>query len=384
MARLRHILDRRFRASREWDLADIAELPENLRASLRETAGYNDGAAALLPRPGNRLSAKIVSSRAAQLLRTLSVEGFLPGDIRSRGEQANRDIARLVLDEALEIEDRDRFSSGPRAHAALFCRTASPPPTGRLADLSLRAIRYGQALEITDVPSLARRLYTFGTIPRGPRWELLIGGADGIALLGLHREGRTRQNLARSYQASTHPNWLSWAMEAEHGRQRPELPYKLYVSPRPEALARCFPILAGVLSERHVWSFKVGRGVPGLLRSDKFVAYFEDLVHLRKVAEILADALKGCPAQGVPFTAPASEDGLLSWGVDPPSAGRPGARESWRYRLTNQLASGIVSAQSAATHVEPWEFALDRLSLDCVDPFTWTPVGSGRPQRLDA
>ena len=99
----------------------------------------------------------------------------------------------------------------------------------------------------------------------------------------------------------------------------------------------------------------------------------------------MAHTLALCEAHGVPFTAGLDDSGLLSWGVDPPSAGRrPGPRESWRYRLTNQLASGIVSAQSAATHVEPWEFALDRLSLDCVDPSTWTPVGSGRPQRLDA
>ena len=293
MARLRHILDRRFRSNPKWDLVELDRLPESLRGSRHETASNDSGAAAIVPRPRGTGTAKIVSGKAAQLLRILIAGDRLPDDIRSRGEKANRDIARLVLDEALEIEDRDGFVSGPHAHAALFCKTTPVPAAGRLAQLSLRAIRYGQALKLTDVPLLARRLYGFGAVPRGPRWELLIGGADAIALLGIHPEGRTRQNLARNYQASTHPNWLSWSMETEHEQQRPELPYKLYVSPRPEALARCFPILAGVLSEGRVWSFKIGRGVPGLLRPDKFVAYFEDLDHLRNVAEVLAGASRG-------------------------------------------------------------------------------------------
>jgi hypothetical protein len=247
--------------------------------------------------------------------------------------------------------------------------------------MSFRAVRYGQALKMTDAALLARRLYGFGAVPRGPRWDLLIGGADAIGLLGINPEGRVRQLLAGNYQASTHPNWLSWSLHPEHEHRRPDLPCKLYVSPRPEALARCFPILAGVLSENRVGSFKVARGVAGLLRPDKFVAYFEGLDHLRHVAAALSAALEPCPAQGVPFTAEISADGLLSWAIDPPSGERrPGSslRESWRYRVTSQLAGALVGAQSVAIGVDPFEYALDRIGMEGVDPRTWAPAGTVR------
>jgi hypothetical protein len=250
-----------------------------------------------------------------------------------------------------------------------------------LAELSMQAVQYGQAMMMADARLLARRLYGFGSIPRGPRWDQLMGAGDeAMGLLGLAREGPTRRCLARDYEASTHQGWLSWSRKPEHPEPRPELPYKLYISPRPEALAECFPILAKTLAENRTWSFKVGRGVPGLLRPDKIVAYFADLDHLQSVAAALADALAGCPAQGVPFTAQASAGGLLSWGMDPPPrrlASGSLARESWRYWVTNRLADAIVHAQSLNNDAEPWMFALDQLGLD----WAWTHKTGYHPTR---
>jgi hypothetical protein len=121
-----------------------------------------------------------------------------------------------------------------------------------------------------------------------------------------------------------------------------------------------------------------------LLRPDKFVVYFSAFESLRTTAERILTGLRGCPAQGVPFSAEITDDGLLSWGFDPPPDKGALAwreRESWRLWITNRLASALVAARkSATTGIEPWQFALDRLRLDQVDTATWAPTGSfGRP-----
>jgi hypothetical protein len=377
---LRHILGHRFRANPAFELVARDQLPEPYRADLVDgTPGV-----ALIPRLGGPVTVKILNARAAALVRGLEAAGGLPDDVVKRGgPAANEAVARLVLDAALEIADGDRLISGPAAHGAVFDRGARVPAAGRLATLSTRAIRYGQCLMIYDVELLSRRLYSFGTIPRRAGWERVIDAADDvIGPLGLSRDGRARQILSENYQSSTLPNWLSWSLDHGPSELRPDLRYKLYISPRPEALIGCFPAIAAVLADLRVRSFKLGRGVPGLLRPDKLVAYFETLKHLRRVAGALASRLAKCPSQGVPFSAELSADGLLSWGVDPPPNERPsgaGPQESWRYWVSNRLASGLVHAQAAAgTGVEPWEYALDRLSLEGVDPLTWLPDDMGR------
>lgn len=310
----------------------------------------------------------------------LGVAGRLPDEVRQGGAAANETVARLVLDGALEIDQGGVFVSGPAAHGAVFSPSDRGPAAGRLAELSLSAIRYGQALAINEVAVLSRRLYLFGAIPRGPRWDRLVGAADEVTdLLGLGPGGSARGALAGDYQAMTHQSWLSWSRIPAGTKDAPQLPYKLYLSPRPEATGQAFRAAAPVLAEHGVWSFKVGRGVLGLLRPDKIVVYLEGRDQLDGLAAALATTLAGCVAQGVPFTAEASGDGLLSWGMDPPASERGRARQprdSWRSWVTTRVADALVRAQSVATGIEPWEFALDRLGLDGVDTATWSPAAA--------
>lgn len=101
---------------------------------------------------------------------------------------------------------------------------------------------------------------------------------------------------------------------------------------------------------------------------------------MQATAARIRAALDGCPAQGVPFTAPLGDDGLLSWGMDPPAAAQSHAwaeRESWRLWVTNRLATAILAASVAPTVAgapTPWAYAMTRIRLDRVDPVTWTPA----------
>jgi hypothetical protein len=381
VAALRHLLGRRFKANPAFEVLGPDQLPESV-PGLAGGSGGNATGAALVPRSGGAGTATLLNAEPSDLLRRLQEVGRLPRDVESDGGvMANEAIARLVLDGALAIEDGEQLISGPAAHRAVFKRDDQPRASGRIAAMSLRAVRYAQELMIADVPVLAHRLYGFGAIPRHARWDLLLDSADDVVgLLGLSRGGHAHRLLCGDYEAATDPHWLSWARLGEQSRQPAPL-YKLYISPRPEALVDAFPAVVAVLASTEVRSFKVGRGVLGLLRPDKLVAYFADVHHLQHVARALARVLDGCPPHGVPFTTDTGADGLLSWGIDPPPReSLAGAlhRESWRYWVTNRLAANVIRAQREAGTVEPWEFALDRLSLEGIDTTTWMAADTRR------
>jgi hypothetical protein len=118
-------------------------------------------------------------------------------------------------------------------------------------------------------------------------------------------------------------------------------------------------------------AFKVARRPDGLLRPDKLVAYFASLDGLRRAAARLEPAVRGLRAQGVPFTAAVTEDGLLSWGADPPDRGLG----SWRAWLCGRLAEHLVDASRAGVR-DPAAEAARRVAADGVDPATWAPVGA--------
>jgi hypothetical protein len=214
----------------------------------------------------------------------------------------------------------------------------------RISQLSSRALSLAAALPTTETARIARWLYQYGSLPREPTVELDFGsGDDPMAVLGLTLGGVARRKLEVTYEATTYPGWLSFALTPTPVLIQAAC--KLYVSPRPEALATAFPIIAETFVEMEVRSFKVGRGIEGLLRPDKIIAYFDNRSDLDAVVNTLCERLNGCPAQGVPFTAEVGLDGLLSWGIDPP----PSAEAlSWRSWITKRLANEIVKVRPSA------------------------------------
>jgi hypothetical protein len=157
----------------------------------------------------------------------------------------------------------------------------------------------------------------------------------------------------------------------------PTVVHKLYVSPGLDALPEVFETVVESLTELSVAEFKIGRSLEGVLRADKLVAYFSSFEALARAAARLRSRLAGCPAQGVPFTAPIDEAGLLSWGLDPPARRGEAAwtgRESWRLWVTRRLGAALVAAtQDERPEIEAWRFALDRVRFEGFDTRSWTP-----------
>lgn len=239
---------------------------------------------------------------------------------------------------------------------------------GRIEHLSLAALRMA-ASGLSEEPGIvAQWLYHFGTVPRGPAIDRDFGPDDDpMAVLGMTVGGDARRPLESNYEATSFSGWYSFARSP--ARLQITAACKLYVSPRPEALADAFPRIVDELVRSEVRSFKVGRGVEGLLRPDKIIAYFEDRAHMDAVTGALDRALWGCPAQGVPFTTEAAGDGLLSSGVDPPSEN---AVTSWRSWVTKRLATSLTVRRATPTE-DPIAGALSDIRLAGVDPERWLP-----------
>lgn len=372
------------RANPGYQLVRFEQLSPAQRESLAPLQQDPDLVGLLLPRGGYTLAAKAVGRDTAQLFTTLQQPGPLPASLCSSfGERSNQALAELVLDQVLELACEGGFVAGARAYNRVFARAGPPQPQNALSELALAALKYGQALALTDPMQLSLRLYCFNRAPITALWRRRLDAPGAMAgYLGLRAGGPHVRTLASTWRASGPQTgadaWLSWYLpEAVAARQERPLCYKLYISPHSAALRENFGTILEVLAAHRVPSFKVGNDAQGLLRPDKLVAYFADFAQLSATAEQLREALEAVPAQGVPFSAALSADGMLSWGIDPPpeQAALPWqGQESWRLWVTNRLATSLVAAQAEGpTEVEPWQFALSRLRLEGVDTDSWAP-----------
>jgi hypothetical protein len=240
--------------------------------------------------------------------------------------------------------------------------------SGRIERLSLAALRMAASARSHDVATVAQWLYHFGTVPRGPAIDRDFGPDDDpLAVLGMTMGAATRRALEAAFEATSLVGWYSFARTGAAVQMAPSC--KLYVSPRPEALADAFPRIVREFVRSDLRSFKIGRGIEGLLRPDKIVAYFDDAAQMAVVASALEQTLRGCPAQGAPFTSDIGGDGLLSLGVDPP----PGQQAaSWRSWVTRQLAESLVSHSALATATRVTAVLEDMHSRG-VDSHRWLP-----------
>jgi len=320
-----------------------------------------------------------------------------------------------VADGVLEIE---RGPAGFVSGAAAMSLFAAPAAAGgRLAELSLAALRHGQELARTlrepEPLHLSLRLYGYNRLPMTPRWRRALLDATAVRRhLGIAAGGRWLPLLERHWRelpAGADEPWLRWrpgpasvpspAVPAAVSRDAPT--YKLYVSPVPGELPEAFGAVLDGLAAVGAPGFKVGAGAGGLLRPDKIVAYFETFEHLAAAAGALTERLAGVAPHGVPFTSEIAGGGQLSWGVDPPAAAGfwplgGDSRMSWRLWLTNRLARALIAAvaapaaapplpgaaaaalagAAAGETMEPWRFAVERLRLEGIDTGSWTPGGS--------
>jgi hypothetical protein len=370
---MRPLIERRFRANPCYELflreqsvdRDGAPLP--IPPPGKPLYGY------LRPKPSSQLICRAISPDTALLFLTLQREGLVPDYFRSLfGGRTDNQILRLVLDGILEVEHEGAFVSGPNARSSLIGDSAYSGK-GPIAALSIEALRYVEALGDLSVTEMTRRLYGFGRRPVTSAQKRAFDRAGIEPFGGVLKSAPLTLEKYWAVTQSANPHWVMWRPRRNNDDGEAAR-FKLYVSPAlghvPEAFAESAELLAQSAGVR---ALKLGRGLPGLTRPDKLVAYFSRLDDLQEAGTSLYRRLQGCPVHGVPFTAELSPDGLLSWGADRPrtTSGQP---ESWRLWIACRLAAHFDTARRADISGPLWRFVLDRLRLDGLNPDMWAPT----------
>jgi hypothetical protein len=369
-----------FRANPAFELTVLDRLPAEQRAALGASQDDPDLYGVLLPRvPAPGRHAKAVDRDTALLFLTLQEPGTLPGYVQaSLGDEFESTVKRMVLDGVLEIRTGDAFVSGPEALDTTGGRRAPVLGDSRIALVSGEALMYAQSLEVSEAAVLSARIYAYNRLPVSPVWAKRLPTRAAVAAhLGLDDGLGAALRRRWSHQADGDGPWLAWSHPAPTPGRGNGGTYKLYVSPAPQDLREAFRASAEVFGRVRAVGLKVGADLPGVLRPDKLIGYFPTFDLLGEAAVELRALLGGLGAHGVPFTADITRDGLLSWGVDPPTSEQsPGLAggESWRLWLANRLALALLAARGAtAPDAEPWQYALERIALEGVDPATWAP-----------
>lgn len=384
--RLRPITGDTFRASRRYRLVAHDRVPRRLQRAVRGLVDDPDFFGLLIPHFPTQQDAKAVCRDTALLFGELQEPTALPRSIVERlGNRADKAIAKLVLDGILELQRGADFVSGARAFEHLFPNPTEYVLDGRTGELTLEALVSARHFLGAGLQVLANYLYRYNTVPASPCWRSR-----------LPTRGAVRQHLStpslpwssavahRTWTlvdgAAAGGHWLVWKRSsvsigpAEYRRLTPR---KLFISPQCGSLRDTLHATVPVLADSPAFGLKVGGDLPGLLRPDKLVAYFTRQEDLTETGARLGAALAGIPAQGVPFSAPLTADGLLSWGMDPAedmqTFGWKGG-ESWRAWVTNRLADSLLaSSRCRDLPVAPWTFALAALELEDIEPTTFVP-----------
>ncbi len=387
---LKDIRDAVFRANPEYELVVLDQLSPKQQTYLSILTEQPEVFGLLRPRRDDSRMIKTVGHEAAQVFNALQEPGTLPVSAQEQlalERDPNRSLAELVLDGVLEINTGEGFVSGAAAYHALYRSASAPTALGTLATLSRQALQRAEILPTQNTAELSLYLYNYNRLPLSLYWRKRLPSTDATAAyLGLEAQSSTGRKLHHAWarhqgeNASSDSGWYFWTRRSHHSPTDTERPtFKLYVSPLPTHLPEVFSAAVEIFTTHDVPHFKVGKDAYGLLRPDKLIAYLDTMEALKEVAESLRQRLAGIPAHGVPFTAELGLNGLLSWGVDPPSTEQSTAwkqRESWRLWISNRLAIALSEARLQPAPLAPSQFALERLRLDGIDPSTWTPVDS--------
>ena len=380
--KLRPVLDGTFRANPDYDLKHFDSLPAGQRELFSALKGDPDFYGVLSPRNGSPLPLKSACSDTAVLFLSLRETGKLPSFVTSKpGPDMNQAVAEMVLAGVLQILHEGELLHGAPAFDAVCESSGGGHAASEIAQLSRDALLYAQTLPFRDANLVASRLYGYGRIPATASWKKTFPNEEAVRrCLSIHDDGKNAARLNRRWKEfprdPENDGWIFWqSVSGIAGRRGAAC--KLYVSPHPSFLREGFEALASAAERTGANAFKIGRDLSGVLRPDKMVAYFSQFEQLREAADRIATELKGCIAQGVPFTAQIGSP-LVSWGTDPPmEKDLPVwlSRQSWRLWVVNRLAVSLLMAkQGPPANMEPWKFAVDRLRLEGVDTDTWTPI----------
>lgn len=361
----------RLRSNPFFRLVSLDQVEEKKRQSFASLAEEPDFYGLLVPPDHSSAPMKSVSKDAALLFLTLHQPARVPHLLSNLfGANLQERMRQLVLDGVFEMEWEGGFISGAAA-IACFGNGTEKALKSKIAQLSAAAISYAATIEGLSVGEIATRLYLYNRAPCSAPLQRKF--ADDSQLLSyLYSDTATARDLESHWKRDVKQgSWLMW----EGNGPLTQLAFKLYISPDVEHLPEMFRAAVAAFVRVKCTHFKVGRTAFGLLRPDKFVAYFSNLEQLQEAAEMVRASAAAISAQGVPFTGAIDYNGLVSWGMDPPRFEQVlpwQEHQSWRQWVAERIAVYTLAAKESKAESVP-DFVLQRVRLDGIDPANWSP-----------
>jgi hypothetical protein len=350
------LLNKKFRQGQVYQLTEWNKLNNDKKEALSALQDESEVYGIFEPIiPSKNFSYKVAYSDVALLFFHLQHSNKLPHYLIYRGDhKINETIAAMLLDGIIEVEWEGKFVSGPNALPAIYdddTISETHLPT-YLSQLSYKAIYYAWMLNHADERSIASHLYTYNTIPWDASMKLNFYKKHSVKEFLFSRiDDGSIKMINEQWQSTQNKDWLSWSRKTTEKfiNDRSQGTCKLYISPLANDLPEVFLKSIPVINTSDAVSFKIGNTLQGLLRPDKMVVYFYSQGSLFKTAGILSNKLKGYVSQGVPFSAQLDDNGLLSYGEDPPDDEMQHGLESgsWRTVIGDKLAPILLQAKEA-------------------------------------
>jgi hypothetical protein len=123
--------------------------------------------------------------------------------------------------------------SSEEAWRVLGLATTSQPTDGAIDRLSWEALRYAQALKLSDVTKISARMYFYNRLPVSPEWKHKFSSPGAVARhLGLQPDGTFTGVLERRWRrvavSPGNEGWRIWrSPNAVRVSDTPT--YKLYI-----------------------------------------------------------------------------------------------------------------------------------------------------------
>lgn len=341
--------------------------------TLLERADLETAGPALILEPGvPGLAPKVVTDDLAELWHELQQ----PRELEALSVEAQEAIAPLVLDGVFTVGIHEPTTTGP---AAIELLDVASPPAGssHTAQLSLRALAHAERRAMLPVAEIAAVLYRFNSEPASAYWHDRLQSESALSR-AQQIFGPLWPNVTTGWMpryTGDEEDGAGWVFCAPRRASRESTRFKIYVSTPAADLPESVQRAAAILADHGHPPFKFGSDVGGLLRPDKFVAYFPTAAAASRAGIALDAAIGDLAVQGVPFTHQIGDSGAVSAGVDPNEDpfGLHGRGNSWRYKLCRELAQAVKTAAAFDSHISPAEFAMHRLRLAGVDTSHWTP-----------
>ncbi|AIE83718.1 hypothetical protein [Fimbriimonas ginsengisoli] len=391
--------DKIFRVNPNYTLVAADRLPERFTFGSASAGHFG----LFVPKRGADRWTQTVraSAEAALLYFSVRKPARLPFHLRSQLTVPMSDrVGNLLLAGILDVECNGEFVTGLRAIRLLEAGIQGKSrPESRTAAISDAALDYGYRFLQAASHAPSRAGLTRSVIQRLYQYNAVPPSRTSRALLSTEESVLSFLNIDKNEPVISSPSSRSWTFHpAERGgwwhhwqpgrtenarnaidtlRDRTwEGDAKLYISPvvadLPRVLSASLPIVMG----SDAVGMKIGASMPGLLRPDKMVVYFANAADLLDTAAVLAKGLGTAEAQGVPFTADLTGDGLLSWGSDTPADESAGRRtsSSWRVWVSEVLGNALVTASKRDLSLaEARDFAKAKAEFAGIDASLWRP-----------